>query len=756
MENTMPIDKLVSSLSTLTGNNFTFGEWATDTLNSIATHSSAEFVLFITPDLEVYSNISQKWSYFFQILTDRGVHTLATHVKNQSQSQLNDIKSPEILQIFAGNQHSFIPESIYTLTLDYEDKTIGYLVFLDNKKPLEESLNLIQSAAGLYSVIFSTASAIQNNNYKLEHYKKLLNFNKDINSNVYIMTLLDDIMTSAKEILNAQASSLLLIDKKTNELYFNTISNREDKALQEIRLPIGVGIAGIVAKTGEPILVKDAKNDPRVFKKVDKATTINTKNLLCVPMKVNQEIIGVLEVINSLDKPFFTQEDIPIFRSIADIAAIAINNRTLIDNLKTTNLQLEQKLRELSTINAISQYISKNFDYNIENIFKESINIINSSLHIDRISIFIYDENIKALKIVDSTSIKKEFFPDLNIPLSNKIMGDVFKKGTTLLVKDITAKPKLGRYKKLRYKTKSFVTSPIKVKDTVIGVINFSDKTDGTAFSPEDVQILETIAFHLSEAYENAQFYKQILEKQRIEKELEIAYRIQKSILPTSFPLPELFDISALSIPALEVGGDFYNFIQVDDNKLAVYIADVSGKGIPAALFMALARSIMNIQSRSLMRPSSVLEQSNKFILSDSRDGTFVTLFYLLIDGQNRVLHYGNAGHNPQFYYNSETEELEELNAKGIPLGIMPSPIYDEKKIEIQKGDFVILFTDGVIEANNEIKEEYGTEKLKSVILAHINDSADDMLSAIKKDVSAFYKKVKQFDDLTLSVIKFL
>jgi len=672
---------------------------------------------------------------------------------------VNDTSKNPDFNINTARKIGYVPKTILCVPLKVKGGIYGIIELMehkDNSGFTETDLQLLQSIASPISIMVENITLYNLTETDVNRLRTLMKVNNVINTTMDVDQLLEYIMSSAKEILKCEGSSLLLIDEKSKELYFNVVDSDSKEALKEIRVPLGIGIAGIVAKTGESLLINDAENDNRVFRKADEVTNIKTRNILCVPMKVQNRIIGVLEVINSFGKPFFDDYDLSLFHAMADQASIALHNRGLIDSLQTSNVSLEKRIKELSTINKISHFMSKSFEYDIEDILSKTIRSISDILEITRISIFFHDAKKNKLKIMDAVGIKRDCFNEIEIAMDNKIISRVFSKGFPLLVQDITKEKKYGRYKRLRYNTKSFICMPIKVKDKVIGILNFADKKSGSFFDKDDLQTLETISMQVSEAYENSMFYKEVMEKQRIEKELEIAYDIQQSILPKKFPLPDILDIAATSIPAQEIGGDFYDIIECGDNQIASYIADVSGKGIPASLFMALSRSVLRIQAMNKKFPSSAIEGANNFILADSKNGMFVTLFYFYLDLNHRKMHYGCAGHNDQFYYNCKTDTLSLIKATGIPLGILPSPFFSEEIIDYNDGDFIVLFTDGVIEAINQKNEEYGIERLTEVIRSSKDEPADHILKNIQNDVEKYYGDVKQFDDLTLLILKFL
>jgi sigma-B regulation protein RsbU (phosphoserine phosphatase) len=246
--------------------------------------------------------------------------------------------------------------------------------------------------------------------------------------------------------------------------------------------------------------------------------------------------------------------------------------------------------------------------------------------------------------------------------------------------------------------------------------------------------------------------YRAELERKRTE--LNIARDIQMSFLPDSLPKLKGYDIAAMSIPANEVGGDFYDFIQISDNKLGLTIADVSGKSVPAALFMALSREVVRSSAVWGADAVSVINTANTLITEDSRSGMFVTLFYAVLEKNERSLTYVNAGHNPPVLLNGTTGEIRMLKSKGIALGAMEGTEFEEVSVSLESGTTIVFYTDGVTEANNNAGELFGEERLYDVIRKNSNLTAQGMIDAIRSAVESYCEDAQQADDITLMVLK--
>ncbi len=244
------------------------------------------------------------------------------------------------------------------------------------------------------------------------------------------------------------------------------------------------------------------------------------------------------------------------------------------------------------------------------------------------------------------------------------------------------------------------------------------------------------------------------IERKKIEHELTLARSIQQSFLPAHHPQIGGIDISAKAIPALQVGGDFYDFIRLDEEKLGLVIADVSGKGMPAALLMALSCALIRVISSEDISLQAVLEKTNSRIQEYAAEGYFVTVFYGILDPAGKKLQYIRAGHNPPLLYRRSSDQFIFLEGKGTGLGVVKDINLETKELELLPGDILILFTDGVTEAINQQNEEFGVDRLGSLVREHQNYSAAEILDKISKEIETFVSEEPQFDDITLMVIK--
>lgn len=245
-------------------------------------------------------------------------------------------------------------------------------------------------------------------------------------------------------------------------------------------------------------------------------------------------------------------------------------------------------------------------------------------------------------------------------------------------------------------------------------------------------------------------------EKERLLKELEIAKKIQQSFLPESAPEMAGFGIAAVTLPARVVGGDFYDFVPIDKNRWGIAVADVSGKGIPAALFMALSRTVLRASIIGNESIADAIAQTNRLIMEDSKTNLFVTLFYAVLNASESSLTFVNAGHNPPLLIGGKSGDVVFLRAQGIPLGLVADIKIATDTISLKKGDVVAIYTDGVPEAQNVAGEQFDMDRLLRVISENRMLSPEDIIKKTREALEKFVGDAPQFDDITLMVLKAL
>jgi serine phosphatase RsbU (regulator of sigma subunit) len=251
-----------------------------------------------------------------------------------------------------------------------------------------------------------------------------------------------------------------------------------------------------------------------------------------------------------------------------------------------------------------------------------------------------------------------------------------------------------------------------------------------------------------------------VIEQQRLQKELQVAQEIQQMLLPSDFPNVKGYDLASFYEAAKEVGGDLFDFVEVDQDTIGICVADVAGKGVPGSLIMTMIRTALRLEARGNKNPADVLSRVNRFVTDDMKRGMFVTMFYMVLDSRKRIIHYASAGHNPMILYRGSSKQTYFLNPSGFPVGIqLPDINLFEQKIEqdqirLREDDLLVLYTDGITEAMNQKRELYREERFLEAVRAHAQYDVSDFINNVKEDIKNHTQNYPQNDDITFVAVK--
>jgi phosphoserine phosphatase RsbU/P len=399
----------------------------------------------------------------------------------------------------------------------------------------------------------------------------------------------------------------------------------------------------------------------------------------------------------------------------------------------------------------------------------------NSSLDLDEVLNHVMDEVILALnaergfimlrddkgELVFRTArgIDQNTIQDPNFQISRSVVDQVARSGQPVLTSDALRDDRLSmRESVVALGLRSLLIVPLQVKQETIGVIYVDNRFQIGIFTPDDLELLKAIAVNAAIAIENARLYQVAVEKGRMERELQLAYKVQSSLMPADIPIRDGWDFAAKWQPATQVAGDFYDFLILNGNHIGLVIADVTDKGMPAALYMAFSRSILRANVNHTPSPSQAVAESNRMICAESTYGYFVTLLYASLDLSTGDLTYVNGGHVPALIINNSPkgsdDKIQKLMPTGIPLGIDAESNYQENSICIGRGDFVVFYSDGITEAIDQHEREYGSQRLEKVLQEIGSSSAKEIVEAIVADLMKFTNGQEPSDDITILVVK--
>ncbi len=333
--------------------------------------------------------------------------------------------------------------------------------------------------------------------------------------------------------------------------------------------------------------------------------------------------------------------------------------------------------------------------------------------------------------------------------ISRGIVDRVAAEGKPLLTSDAQQDQWLASRASVRILgVRAILCVPLELKGRVEGVIYVDSRLQTGVFSPEDLDMLQGIAASAAIAIENARLYQVAVEKGRMERELQVAREVQSSLLPQGVPTLPGWEFATWWQPAREVSGDFFDFVNFQDGAAGVVIGDVTDKGMPAALFMASARSVVRANVAASDAPGAALERANTVLCSEAPNGMFVTLLLLHLSDDGRI-RYANAGNQRPLLYRGASDDFIDLGAPGFPLGIDSLVPYSSAEERLASGDFLLLYTDGLTDANNSRFAFFGRERLLATLREARRLPAPEMRARLRLAVEEFIGATPPYDDVT-------
>jgi sigma-B regulation protein RsbU (phosphoserine phosphatase) len=347
------------------------------------------------------------------------------------------------------------------------------------------------------------------------------------------------------------------------------------------------------------------------------------------------------------------------------------------------------------------------------------------------------------------------YFKSTPIRLGETIFGECQKAGQPIFIRNSLDDQRLkNNTKNDTLYVNCAILIPLIVQTRVLGVLAVLNRDRNKFFTDNDYTHLTTFGEYAALTIDFVNTYMQLLEKKEIEREIGIAADIQQKLLPKKLPKIKNAVLEAYSVPAKGVSGDYYDAFQLKGGKLALVICDVAGKGVPAALVMVMIRSILHLIASSDREVQTMLTWVNRGISGEIDIDHYATMSILTYDQNTSEIVYSNAAHHPLLIFRHATKQVETLDTEGLPIGIEKSTAYTQKKIKLDPGDLIILYTDGIIEAMNAKGEQYSTERFQNLIRDNAGLTPKELLDVLKEDLDGFVKNAKQHDDQTLLLMK--
>ena len=532
--------------------------------------------------------------------------------------------------------------------------------------------------------------------------------------------------------------SLWVLDPRTEVLYPWTLCNTPVLGRRP-RLTVGVGLAGRACAEDEPYFHPQISEEQYLADEWGGRPRTMIHGVLTLPLRRVGEPLGVIVLLKQ-DSTAPPAEDLEFLRELSVQVSIAVGNARIFAEATREKVQ-NQLLLELGT------KISVSLDTN--QLLEQILDLVFQVVRYDAAGIYLVDKETQWIRHQTIRGYDPTREDAVRLKVGRGLIGWVAKTGRGVIVPDVTRDE---RYVNARPQTRSEMVAPLRVGAEVIGAFNLeSDEPD--AYEPEDMELLMTFASQAAVAIERTRLHSEVLAKRSLEEEVSIGQRIQRTFLPERDPKVPGFDIAGANYSSGLVGGDYYDYVRIADGHLGIVVADVSGKGIPAALIMASFRASLIAEVLNNYAIRTIIGKVNRLLWESVEADRFVTAFYGVLDIQARRITYVNAGHNPGLLYRAATDAFETLDSTGPLLGTFETATFKERHAEIRTGDLLVLYTDGITESMGWNQELFGEERLKDVIRARRAGTASEIVRGIRETLGDF-SGGEPDDDLTVVVVK--
>jgi len=431
--------------------------------------------------------------------------------------------------------------------------------------------------------------------------------------------------------------------------------------------------------------------------------------------------------------------------------------RTEIDTTLKTSLvplDLEKVKTEHKAFSVMSE-VSKALILHkpISELLDNIMDLICENLPMDR-GILMLKEGNPAQFIPKVIRINNKSLRNQKIQVSQSIINMAVNKNSSVLTSDAQADSRFKAMDSIiNFNIHSAMCVPLWNNKEIIGII-YSDRISSLErFSEDDLKLLTLLSNLAAIKIENAKLIEQAIEKEKMEKELALAAKIQEDFLPKESPSFKNFKVVGSNIPCYQVGGDYYDFINVDPSRLGIVIADVSGKGVAASLLMASLRAALHSEVHAQYKLEQMASKLNDFVHLSSASNSFITFFFCELNKKSSELKYINAGHNPPFILDKKGK-IHRLESSGLCLGMFPSVTYEVKKVKLNVGDIAVLFTDGITESRNKENKEFDEDRLIKLVRKHSKLHTKKILEKVYDEVDSFTSGADRMDDMTLVIIQ--
>jgi sigma-B regulation protein RsbU (phosphoserine phosphatase) len=468
------------------------------------------------------------------------------------------------------------------------------------------------------------------------------------------------------------------------------------------------------------------------------------------PINMNNTCLAFMAIGTKI--PTFTERQIDVAKFIASYIGNLLHNDNLLEDLQYFSKRLEQLLNEMGTLHEITHALEsvRNLESLLEYIMGKSQHVMQA----EAASMMLVITETNELEFKVALGPKGKEVKPFRLPIGKGISGWVAKTGKPVLIPDCYSDPRFDPSfdKRSGFRTRSMLCVPMIYQNKVMGVMSVLNRTDGNPFNENDQMLFTIFASQAALSIENTRLLVAAIEKERLDKELQVAAEIQHLLIPQEIPASKYIELAAEYIPCKEVGGDFYDILKLDENRYVLIVADVSGKGIPGAMVVSNMQATLRAFLEYSAELIPVVTKLNEATIRQTTSDRYITFFIGLYDNRTSTFTYINAGHNPPIVIDQKGN-INELRKGGVFIGYVPWE-YESETLTFNPGDTLIMYTDGLVEAMNEKEEEFEFDRLKQLVKKNLKRSPQELRKIIFNKVNEHIGDHPMEDDFTLLIMR--
>ena len=576
-----------------------------------------------------------------------------------------------------------------------------------------------------------------------------------LSANVGVEQVLDAILTELNRTLPVDISAIWLLEE--GDLYLAAVRGCEAAVLEEARnssLDAAVAITSVLVSDGPVIRTPQNPKWPCGL-----AAGFETDySSIAAPLQVGGQPVGVLTLAHSTPGRY-GHEAQAMTTTFASYAAVAIENARLYDSAQ------EQAYASAALLQVAQAVVSLN---DLDEILGTIVRIMPILVGVDRTLLYLWDAESEAFTPYEEYGLsesEEEAFWQSDYVSGASMLLDAVREKMSLIAVPVDPETSFQKWMQLEPLEKDkeeealsgtrplLLAVPLLIKNGLFGILLVQEVLGGLRFRNRRLEIINGIAQQAALAIQNDRLQEEMVIRERLETEVQLARQIQQTFIPETLPSYPGWDLAARWRTARQMGGDFYDVMELPGNRLGLLIADVADKGIPAALFMALTRTLVRAAVKETASPAAALRQVNDLLIPDTKQGMFVTGVYAVLDRETGTLVYANAGHNPPLWVRHDGA-VQKLTRTGMALGVLEGEQMEEGEIQLGSGDRLLLYTDGLSESFSADGEMFGESRVIAILNSDLSLSAEGTLQAIEEELLAFVGEEAQSDDLTMLLVR--